>query len=137
METWRSKALELIPELSEEISEAETPMRLWSEIRLRFEEAYHEPRNEDLIRRIYAYAAWGHEQGERHPTARMDVPTAVATAFYESIPTIPVAREDMPRWFTRQEFLDLKHLFRYLISEDEYQRLLALFPVEGRHYSER
>jgi len=51
---WQGKALEMLPELAEEISETLSPMCLWTEISFAFEEAYIEPRNEDLIRRIYS-----------------------------------------------------------------------------------
>lgn len=129
METWRAKALELLPELAADIlhEEIDTPMQLWIELSLVFDRAYEAPRNESLIERIYQFAFWGLEHGEHHPTdAGRDLPTCVCVCFYEHIPTNEAARRDMPRWFTREEVVLMRELFTYHYSD--WDGLLALFP---------
>lgn len=132
MEPWRSKALELLPELTSTILDedyVDHPMQLWIEITFEFDRAYEEPRNEDLIRRIYEYAFWCLEHGEQHPTdAGRDLPTCVCIYLYEHLPTNEAARQDMPRWFTREEVLTMRELFTYHFKE--WDRLLALFPAQ-------
>ena len=133
MQSWRAKATELLPELEEDISSSDNPMGLWIEIAMEFDQAYEKPRNEDLIRRIHAYADWCLEHGERTERAKTDLPTCVAVCFYEHIPTREASRLDMPRWFTREDIVLMKDTFSYHLNPDEYERLLTLFaPPEGR-----
>lgn len=123
---WRSKAAEMLPELVEEIAEAINPMELWIEMGFAFDASYKEPRNEDLIRRIYGFADWCLEQPQTD-SAEDDLPTNVIIGFYEDIPRNKAAREDMPRWFTLEDIVRNKAVFSYHISEAEYEELKALF----------
>lgn len=95
---WRSQALETLPELSEEIKIAGSPMYLWIEICLKFQRAYEAPQDDDLIRRIHGFAGWCLQQA-RDTRAEHDLFTCVIVGFYEDIPIIKVARADVPRWF--------------------------------------
>ena len=128
VETWRTKAVELLPEMEEDTNPSDNPMALWIEIRMAFDQAYQEPRNEDLIRRIYGYADWCSEHGERSENAGEDPLTCVAVCLYEHIPTREASRLDMPRWFSREDIVLMKELFSYHLNPDEYERLLELFP---------
>lgn len=128
MESWRAKAIEILPEMEEDTNPSDNPMALWIEIRMEFDHAYKEPRNEDLIRRIYGYAGWCLEQGERTDHAETDLPTCVVVCFYEHIPTREASRQDMPRWFSRADIVLMKEIFSYHLNLDEYGRLLAMFP---------
>lgn len=132
MEPWLSKALEMVPELGPNLDYIEdigTPMYLWIELHMLFERAYEEPRNDDLIRRIYEYAGWCFEQ-DPQPRAAQDLPTCVVVGLYEHIPQLPAARADMPHWFTRQEVLGMRQVFSYHIGESEYERLIREWPSE-------
>jgi hypothetical protein len=61
----------MLPELADNIDEAETPYLLWFDIRGAFEDAYQAtPRNESLIQRIYAYADWC-ARGPREASAKL------------------------------------------------------------------
>lgn len=126
MELWRSRGAELLPELAEQISQAEEPMEAWIEISSSFQKAYREPRDEDLIRRTYEFAFWSLEHGERDPQAGRDLPTCVVVGFLEEIPIYQASREDMPRWFTRPEVLAMRETFTYLYT-GEFESLLALW----------
>ena len=123
---WRSQAQEVLPELVEEIVAANNPMQLWIDIGFAFDAAYNEPRNKDLIRRIYDFASWCIEQ-PRSDDARDDLFTCVVVCFYEDIPKNKAAREDMPRWFTLEDVRQNKKVFSYHLSAAEYEDLLTLF----------
>lgn len=127
MSDWRGKAAELLPELAQELAESGDPMWFWIQVHLAFNNAYQPPQDEDLIRRIYAFADWSLQQDDGKG-AMNHLPTCVCVCFYESIPTCPPARADMPRWFTRAEVEESKEIFSYFLSEQEFADLLALFP---------
>lgn len=131
--SWRRQAQEMLPELIGEISVAATPMQLWIEIGFAFDNAYNEPRNEDLIRRIYSFASWCVEQPQTvDAQAQDDLFTCVVVCFYEDIPANEAARADMPRWFTEEEVRQNKKVFSYLISSEEYEGILAMYK-QGKH----
>ena len=137
MARWRSAAIERLPELREIIASAENVMALWSELTAKFAAAYEaEPRDEDLIARIYAYADWC-ATAPRCNDAANDPSTAVVIAFYEHIATIPAAREDMPRWFRFEEVADNRKIFCYLIGERECENLLAHMQRNRNRYVKR
>jgi hypothetical protein len=124
MALWRKAAIKRLPELRKEIAKAENVMSLWIELTFVFERAYQEPRNDDLISRIYSYAHWCWD-AEKNDDAGRDPSTAAYVAFLEDIPNIPAAREDMPRWFTFEEIAASKSLFCYAIGEVAFKDLLA------------
>ena len=128
---WRSQAQAVLPELAEEIAASTNSMQLWIEIGFAFSSAYDEPRNEDLIRRIYGFASWCIEQPRSEHAQddlfKDDLFTSVVVCFYEHIPLNKVAWADMPRWFTEEEVRQNKKVFSYHSSAAEYEELLALF----------
>jgi len=130
---WGKEAFERFPELIDQFDQVESPYQLWIELMDAFRKAYETPRNEDLISRIYAYADWCCTQPEG-ATAEDDLGSCVCVCFYEDIPTIPAALEDMPRWFTRDEIVMMKQTFSYMVGEEGFQRLLRAYDVrrEGR-----
>jgi hypothetical protein len=124
MARWRAEALKGLPELRKKINSADNIMALWIEALYAFEQAYRgNPPDESLIARVYAFADWC-MGAPRGPDAGHDPLSAVMIGFYESIPTFPAAREDMPRWFTYDEVAQSRAVFSYLIGDEEYQRLL-------------
>ena len=74
----QAKARELFPDLDGEILEFADPGLFWCDLISEFELAYAEPRNEDLIKRIYEYATWCLECGERSDRADRDLTSCVA-----------------------------------------------------------
>ncbi len=136
---WRSKAGELLPELrngllGDEIENAVSAMSLWLEIYHLFCHAYEEPRNDDLIRRVYTFADWCIERTQRPRVgAQDDLATCVMICFYEDIPSTEIARLDMPRWFTRSQIVQNESVFRYGLNEKEWRELLALWETRPRH----
>ena len=55
---WGKEAFQRFPELIDRFDTVQSPYELWFELREAFEDAYKDPRNEDLISRIYDYANW-------------------------------------------------------------------------------
>ena len=125
MAKWRAQALSRLPELHRDIAESDSIMALWIELTYAFERAYKSDLpDESLIARIYSFADWC-TQAPRNSDAGRDPSTAAVVAFYEHIPTIPEARQDMPRWFRYTEVAQSRDVFSYLIGEQSYQELLA------------
>lgn len=127
MQEWKSKALELLPEIKPEILDSDNPMQLWIEIVLYFDKAYEEPRDEGFIKRVYQYQGWCLEQ-DKGETADEHLPTCVVTVFWEHIPTNPAARRDMPRWFTLDDVLSNRHHFSYHLTDENFKELVNLYP---------
>jgi hypothetical protein len=133
MARWRAAAIERLPEFREIIAKAETIMQLWIELKNEFRNAYLEPRNDDLIGRIYSFAEWSW-QAPRLEDAVHDPSTGATVAFLEHIPSIPAARDDMPRWLTFDEVVANKQLFTTWggLTEIEFKELLA-YMQRNRH----
>jgi hypothetical protein len=123
MPPWRETARQMFPELLEEIAEAENPWLFWFDLRDAFRRAYDaSPRDESLIRRIYAYSDWCFD-APRGKAAADDLATCAALCFWEHIPMHPAARDDMPRWFTLEEIVYSKGIFSYLIGDERFREL--------------
>jgi hypothetical protein len=124
MARWRAEALQRLPELRTQIDSAPGIMAFWGEAWFAFRRAYEQnPRNESLIERTYAFADWC-ANARRGPDAGKDPSTAIVVSFYEDIPTVPAARDDMPRWFTYAEVADSKAVFSYHLNDEEFGHLL-------------
>jgi hypothetical protein len=104
-------------------------MALWVELNCRFQTAYAGTTPDDaLVDAVYAYAEWC-MRARRNAAAEHDPCTAATVAFYEHIPTIPAARQDMPRWLRPTDVVKLRDAFTYLIGNQEYDALLRFAPV--------
>jgi hypothetical protein len=124
MARWRAEALKRLPELRKAIDSAHEIMAFWIEAQSTFRRAYEQdPRDESLIERTYAFADWC-ANARRGPDAGHDPSTAIVVAFYEDIPTIPAARDDMPRWFTYSEVAESKAIFSYHLTDNDFGLLL-------------
>jgi len=136
MSRWRGAAIERLPEFRDLIARADNVMALWIALHVKFEDAYRDPRDDELIRRVYAYADWC-LNARRSDDAGRDPATAVVTAFYEHIPTSPAARDDMPRWFRYEDVLRGKGVFAYLIGDEAYDHLVEFMKKNRHRYVER
>jgi hypothetical protein len=123
---WGKEAFTRFPELIERFDHVVSPHELWFELTDAFQEAYKAPRNEDLISRIYAFAQWCclHPSGA---TEEDDLGSCVCVCFYEHIPELPEAVEDMPRWFSRSDVLLMKDTFSYMVGEEGFQRIIQAY----------
>jgi hypothetical protein len=123
---WREEVCDRFPELRQRFDdhECDTPYLVWFQLRDAFTRAYDQsPRNDALIRRIYDYAFWCAETAPRGETAEDDLLTCVSVSFLEHIPQHPLARADMPRWFSYEDFMGSEKIFRYHLNEQEFADL--------------
>lgn len=111
-------------------------MLLWTELHFAFERAYREPRNEDLIARIYSFADWC-IRAPRNDDASHDPPTAVMVGFYEHVPQLQAARDDMPRWFHYDEVAKSKSIFAHFIGDEAFDELLKYMMANRHRYVPR
>ncbi len=124
MEAWRLTALTRFPELEYEITRNQGgPIGLWTDLYVALTTAYRAaPINEDLIRRIYDYAAWCFRQPDTGD-AETDLSNATAVGFIESLPLDERVYDDLYRWLSVEIFEGCESLFRHHLSEEEYRRL--------------
>lgn len=127
MSAWKRIALEKLPEYRTVIAAAESPMALWIELHLSFENAYRtRPRDTDLIRRFYEYASWC-KQSPGQGRYLSEAGTAAICAFYEHLPQVAEIRRDLSHWLTREEFTELRGVFRYHLTDEEFAEFEAEF----------
>jgi hypothetical protein len=124
MSAWRRKAIECLPEYRRIIDGCETPMSLWIELHLEFENAFTR-NNQRLLGRILELASWSVSDAAGRPPS--EISTAVACAFYEHLPQ---RREYWPffrSWFSQKEFTDLIGVFSYHLSAGDIADLKKLY----------
>ncbi|WP_266156916.1 hypothetical protein [Dyella silvatica] len=116
MSTWRRRAIQFLPEYRQAIEGSDTPMVLWIELVLRFEDAFV-ANDQRLLGRFLEYAAWCMSDAAGRLPSQSS--TAVACAFYEHLPT---HREYWPyfrSWFSPQQFTALIPVFSYHLSDGD------------------
>lgn len=124
---WRHTALQLLPELAEEIREAETPYLLWIDLRLVFEAAYRSlPLEDSLIQRIYQFGRWCFSQ-PRGKSAEDDLLTCVFVCFFEHIPDCKAALDDVTRWLSSDDFAVLEGVFKETMTKKSFLSLSTHF----------
>ncbi|HET9839023.1 MAG TPA: hypothetical protein VFR84_12365 [Candidatus Angelobacter sp.] len=138
MENWLTKAQNSFPELQGFLFEQhfhDTPMALWIDLFDLLQMAYaQQPANDDLIGRIYDYAAWCFAQPDADDVEN-DLSDATAVGFIESIPLAKKACEDLYRWMSIESFEGFKNLFRYHLSEEQYEVFREDFLRKKNTYS--
>ena len=134
MENWRAKALDYLPELQDMIADQLGPIGLWSETFFALEHCYEEqPINESVIGRIYDFAAWCLQQPQTED-AETDLPTAVAVGLIENIPLSKSISADLHRWLSPESFEGFENLFRYHLSDEEYNEFKSEFLRKNGKY---
>jgi hypothetical protein len=134
VEDWRSKALEIFPELQELIGDESGPIGLWIELHYQLVRAYsRQPINDDLIGRIYDYAKWCLAQPSTGD-AQTDPSRAAGVGFIENWPLDKNISNDLYRWVSTETFDGCEALFRYMLSAEEYQRFATDFRRKKKDY---
>jgi hypothetical protein len=136
-EDWLSKALDLFPELATEFERTDIdPRSFWIELYFALVAAYEQqPTNDDLIGRIYDYAAWCFEQPETED-GELDLSSATAFGLIEDIPLDRKVSDDLYRWMSVESFLGFENLFRYhLDTEAAYRKFHDEFMKKKEIYS--
>lgn len=127
---WKTTALSTIPDLAPEIEEAETPYLLWFALHQAFREAYGQPRNDALIGPIYRYAKWCLAQ-PRQEAMEADLTTCVCLCFYQNIPLLEAARNDLARWLAPEDFATLVEVLRFHSSPEVFEELARPFRTDS------
>jgi hypothetical protein len=136
LEDWLSKALDMFPELAEDFERSDvSPGSFWIELDTALHFAYEEePSNDDLIGRIYDYAAWCFAQPQTDDV-ETDLASATAVGFIENIPLHLKVSRDLYRWMSVESFLGFENLFRYhLDTEDAYRKFHDGFMEKKKGY---
>jgi len=122
MSAWRRVALAKMPKCRRQIEKADNIMMLWIDLWLEFERAYQGTMDEELIASVYSYASWclAHSNNS-------DLQTAAIVRFYEHLPRNEAIRKDLPNRLTRADFLGLKEVFKYFLSEEEHREFVSEF----------
>jgi hypothetical protein len=135
LEDWRAKALELFPDLADLIAEETAAMGLWIELYVMFVRTYDEvPLDEDFVGKVYEYAAWCFAQPSTG-SAATDPSSAAAVGFIEDIPTNKRISEDLHRWMSVESFDGFENLFRYMLSDEEYEKFAAGFRERKKNFN--
>jgi hypothetical protein len=122
---WKTAALAIVPDLAGEIEKAETPYLLWIDLHQAFRGAYNPPRNDALIGQIYQYAKWCFDQpqGDRYQD---DIKTCVCLCFYQNIPLLPPARDELGKWLAPEDFSALEFVLRFH-GDDAFEPIAAQY----------
>ena len=138
---WLAKARIVFPELETLINENQngpldpSPLDLWIDLFLELEKAYDtQPPNDDLIARIYDYAAWCFQQADMGDVDS-DLSSAAAVGLIESIPLNKRVSDDLFRWMSQETFDGCEQLFRYHLSDLEYENFSSQFHRKKRTHS--
>jgi hypothetical protein len=127
LEDWRVKAVKFFPDLRDLIEKETSPLSLWIELYQVLVHAYdRDPIDEDRIRKICDYASWCFKQPETG-NKDTDPSSGVAVSFIEDIPLNQRISEDLHRWMSAETFNDCEPLFRYTLSDEEFEQFSASF----------
>ena len=122
MSTWRRKALELFPDLRNEIQGGDSTIyTVFFELLPRCRQAHREG-NEQELERIYGYAEWCFRQKAQYMW------NAAGVAFYEHLGDYRETREEMHKWVKPDIFADVASLLEYMMGEKEFAKLKKQFP---------
>lgn len=137
MEDWLTKACQLFPELREQIFEGhdyDSPMSLWIDLFYLLVCAYKKaPFDDDVIGRIYDYAAWCFEQPQTND-AETDLSSSAAVGLIEDIPLDENISGDLYRWMSTETFLGCENLFRYHLADEAYRTFREEFLRKKKTY---
>jgi len=138
LEDWLTKALECFPELQDvtfQNHHNDNPHALWIDLFYLLTRAYEEPTsNDDLIGRIYDYAAWCFEQPQLDD-AETDLSSATAVGLIEDIPLDRKVSDDLYRWMSAESFEGFESLFRYHLADEAYRTFRDEFMRKKKSHS--
>jgi hypothetical protein len=114
MSQWRRVAIEMMPQLKQDIEQAQTPEDLWDLLAQYTDIAYAEPKDEELLTKIFGYAHWCLQTPIDEPLFY-----AVTRDFYGLIVRDKVRRKDMPFRITKADFQTLRDEHWVWLLDDE------------------
>jgi hypothetical protein len=115
--TWRRKALELFPDLRDEIQSPEMSIyQVFFELVPRCREA-HERGDVAELKRIYGFAEWCAKQRSK------DLSNAAGVAFYEHLADSNRTLEAIPQWVSKSVFDDIAGLLEAQVGPERVAQL--------------
>ena len=135
-ENWRAVAAELFADLDSyrwllSDREPESLMALWNDlVDCVMREAYDAPKNEDAIGRVYAYSEWCLAQDtSTADDIAGEFSSCVYICFWEWLPMVPAALEDMPNWISRSEIEEF--ITDNPFMTDDIEKIRASYELAG------
>ncbi len=123
MTLWRKEAFDRLPEFRKELQEEKSPYCFLNILSDRLEDAYRDE-NFELIERIKEYVFRLARAKEGHD-ASSDLGTIVAVSFFEHLPQSKLIRQDIGRWFSIREIVEMKEILTYHGTEEQYAEMLS------------
>ncbi len=121
MSTWRRKALELFPDIRNEIQHGDTTIyTVFFHLLPRCREA-HQLHHQDELKKIYGYAQWCFEQKSK------DLWNAAGVAFYEHLGDYGETRDEMHRWVKPETFERVSGLLEFMMGQKKFVELRKQF----------
>ena len=135
MEAWLEEASKQFPELLDSMTDPNLGIvGLWIELFNMLQRAYDgQTTDDDLIRRIYHFAAWCFQQPQTIE-AGTDPSSAAALGLIEDIPLDSRVSSDLYRWMSEDSFRGFENLFRYHLDADQFQNFSKDFFDKKKHY---
>ena len=127
MAAWRRKALELFPELKQDLTNAEyTIYLLYFDLLPMVREA-HEVNNRELVQKIYGFAEWCFDQKAK------DLWNAAGVAFYEHLFDFRDDWQKVVPWLSPKVIRGCWPLWEVRLDQNEIDELRALFANRKEH----
>ena len=122
MSAWRRKALELFPDLRNEIQHGDTTIYgVFFELLPRCCQA-HRQNDEEELRKIYDYAQWCFKSRSK------DLWNAAGVAFYEHLGDHSETRKEMNKWVEPEIFESISGLLEFMMGQKNFAELKKQFP---------
>jgi hypothetical protein len=123
MSQWRKIALEQVPTCKRAIELSGNPMALWIELLSQLTTALNtSPADEEVIDQIYSYALWCWHRSDSGQMIQ-----AVSCAFIEHLPLSTLVERDLPARLSREDFSSMEGVFRYHLSDEEFDAFKVRF----------
>jgi hypothetical protein len=122
MSAWRRRAIEAFPELRKALNDGdEVPgiCALWPKLRP-IVEAAHQERDDDFLRRAYAFAEWCRVQRDK------DMWNSVGVSFYEHAFDVPKLRPLVAPWLSAGAIRDNWPAWESRLTPEEMREIGAL-----------
>lgn len=123
MSFWRKEAFERFPEYRKELQGEKLIHCFLSMLHTHLLEAYRIS-DFELITRIRDYVFCLSNTSPGHD-ASSDLGTIVAVSFFEHLPESRMIRDDIGRWFSEAELLNMRELFTYHGSDAQFEEMLC------------
>ena len=122
MTTWRQIAIQKVPQHRRLIEESESVGMLWVDLWLIFVAAHRPPVDESTVKGIYEFASWCLTDSDSD-----EICNSTICHFYETLPTEPLVRQELPKHMSREDFIGMKQVFEYHLTAEEHELFMNEF----------